>query len=573
MNVRSDISEYVGRKRFVLALFASAFVALVWRAVDLQVFNQDFLQNQGDARHLRVVTLAAHRGMILDRNGEPLAVSTPVDSVWANPQELATAREYWPALAKILQLDPDQMRRQLEARSEREFAYLKRHVDPTIAAQIRALGAPGVSLQREYRRYYPDGEVTAQVLGFTDVDDVGQEGLELAYEDWMRGEPGAKRVIKDGKHAIIENVESIRVARPGRDLTLSIDRRIQYLAYRELKAAVQQHKARSGSVVVLDTRTGEVLAMVNQPSYNPNNRSRLQPSQIRNRAVTDLFEPGSTLKAFTVACGLESGKYLPTSLVDTTPGFYRVGANLVRDVHNYGPLDVIGVIRKSSNVGSSKIALSLDKEMFWSKLHQLGFGTVTASGFPGEASGLLVNYRRWRLFEQATLSFGYGLSVTPLQLAQAYGVLAADGELRPASFLKLEKAPRAERVFSKRTAQQVRLMLEEAVSPEGTAPAARVAGYRVGGKTGTVRKSIAGGYADDRYVSVFSGFAPSSRPRLAIAVMIDEPSNGDYYGGKVAAPVFSAVMAGALRFLNVAPDALEQPGTASVQHIALGGRL
>lgn len=573
MNVRSEIPVCVGRKRFLLALFAVAFVALVWRAVDLQVFNQDFLQNQGDARHLRVVTLAAHRGMILDRNGEPLAVSTPVDSVWANPQELATAREYWPALAKILQLDPDQMRRRLEARSEREFAYLKRHVDPTIAAQIRALGAPGVSLQREYRRYYPDGEVTAQVLGFTDVDDVGQEGLELAYEDWLRGESGAKRVIKDGKHAIVENVESIRVARPGRDLVLSIDRRIQYLAYRELKAAVQQHKARSGSVVVLDTRTGEVLAMVNQPSYNPNNRSRLQPSQIRNRAVTDLFEPGSTLKAFTVACGLESGKYFPNTLVDTTPGFYRVGANLVRDVHNYGPLDVVGVIRKSSNVGSSKIALSLDKEMFWSKLHQLGFGTVTASGFPGEASGLLVNYRRWRLFEQATLSFGYGLSVTPLQLAQAYGVLAADGELRPATFLKLEKAPRPERVFSKRTAQQVRLMLEEAVGPAGTAPAARVAGYRIGGKTGTVRKSIAGGYADNRYVSVFTGLAPSSRPRLAITVMIDEPSHGDYYGGKVAAPVFSAVMAGALRFLNVAPDAVDQPGTTPVQHVALGGRL
>ncbi len=572
MNRPGEMSEYVGRKRIMLALFAAAFVALVWRAVDLQVFNQDFLQNQGDARHLRVVTLAAHRGMILDRYGEPLAVSTPVDSVWANPQELATGREYWSALSKILQLDPDQMRRQLEARSEREFVYLKRHVDPTVAAQIRALGAPGVSLQREYRRYYPDGEVTAQVLGFTDVDDVGQEGMELAYEDWMRGEPGAKRVIKDGKHAIIENVESIRAARPGRDLTLSIDRRIQYLAYRELKAAVQQQKARSGSVVVLDTRTGEILAMVNQPSYNPNNRTHLQPSQIRNRAVTDLFEPGSTIKAFTIACGLESGQYRPDTPIDTTPGYMRVGVNVVRDVHDYGPQDVTGVIRKSSNVGASKIALSLDKEMFWTKLHQVGFGTVTASGFPGEASGLLVNYRRWRLFEQATLSFGYGLSVTPLQLAQAYSVLAADGELRPVSFLKLEKAPRAERVFSKRTAQEIRLMLEEAVSPQGTAPAARVAGYRVGGKTGTVHKSIAGGYSDKRYVSVFSGLAPASRPRLAIAVMIDEPNNGDYYGGKVAAPVFSAVMAGALRFLNVAPDAVEKPGVASAQHIALGER-
>jgi cell division protein FtsI (penicillin-binding protein 3) len=390
----------------------------------------------------------------------------------------------------------------------------------------------------------------------------------------MRGEPGAKRVIKDGKHSIIENVESIRPARPGRDLTLSIDRRIQYLAYRELKSAVQQHKARSGSVVVLDTTTGEILAMVNQPSYNPNNRNHLKPSQIRNRAVTDLFEPGSTLKAFTVACGLESGQYRPETAIDTTPGYYRVGSNLVRDVHNYGPLDVTGVIRKSSNVGSSKIALSLDKEMFWTKLHQLGFGTVSASGFPGEASGLLVNYRRWRIFEQATLSFGYGMSATPLQLAQAYGVLAADGEMRPASFLKLDKAPHGERVFSQRTAREMRLMLEEAVGPDGTAEAARVSGYRVGGKTGTVRKSIAGGYADNRYVSVFAGFAPSSKSRLAIAVMIDEPNNGDYYGGKVAAPVFSAVMAGALRFLNVAPDALEKPDVSTAQHVALlGGRL
>ena len=582
MSAASHMVECVGRRRLVLVLFAAGFAALVWRAMDLQVFNQDFFQVQGDARHLRVVALAAHRGMILDRNGEPLAVSTPVDSVWANPQELATAREYWPALAKLLGLDLDQMRRQLEARAGREFVYLKRHVDPTIAAQVRALGAPGVALQREYRRYYPDGEVAAQVLGFTDVDDVGQEGLELAYEDWLRGEAGAKRVVKDGKHRIIENVESIRAARPGRDLVLSIDRRIQYLAYRELKSAVQQHKARSGSVVVLDTATGEVLAMVNQPSYNPNNRARWHASTLRNRAATDLFEPGSTLKPFTIAAALESGQYRPETPVETTPGFYRVGVNVVRDVHNYGPLDVTGVIRKSSNVGSSKIALSLDKQLFWSLLNRLGFGSPTASGFPGEASGLLVNYRRWRPIEVATLSFGYGLSVTPLQLAQAYSVLAADGELRPASFLKVDKAPRAERVLSARTSREVRWMLEEAVGPEGTAPAARVAGYRVGGKTGTVRKSIAGGYADDRYLAVFSGLAPTSRPRLSVVVMINEPSNGHYYGGKVAAPVFSAVMAGALRFLNVAPDALPHDDTpdeapvplpGGVQRVALGDRL
>lgn len=572
MNRATDKTEFAGRRRFVLALFACAFGALAWRAVDLQVFNQDFLQNQGDARHLRVVTLAAHRGMITDRNGEPLAVSTPVDSVWANPQELVPAREYLPALAKILEIEPDHLQRLLAERAGREFVYLKRHVDPSVAAQVRALAAPGVALQREYRRYYPDGEVTAQVLGFTDIDDVGQEGIELAYDEWLRGEPGAKRVVKDGRHSVIETVESIRAARPGRDLRLSIDRRIQYLAYRELKAAVQQHKARSGSVVVLDTATGEVLAMVNQPSFNPNNRTRLTPGATRNRAVTDVFEPGSTLKPFTIAVALESGKYRPDTPVETSPGYYRVGINTVRDVHNYGALDVAGVIRKSSNVGSSKIALSLDRADFWSLLSRVGFGTVTASGFPGEASGLLVHHHRWRPIEQATLSFGYGLSVTPLQLAQAYAVFAADGVLRPASFMPLERAPRGERVLSARTAGQINAMLEEAVGPQGTAPAARVAGYRTGGKTGTVRKSIAGGYAEDRYLSVFAGLAPVSRPRLVTVVMINEPSGGEYYGGKVAAPVFSKVMAGALRFLNVAPDAADELSPPTVQRVALGGQ-
>ncbi len=571
MSRATDKTEFAGRRRFVLALFVCTFGALVWRAIDLQVFNQDFLQNQGDARHLRVVTLAAHRGMITDRNGEPLAVSTPVDSVWANPQELASARAYLPALAKILELEPDQLQRLLAERAGREFVYLKRHVDPSVAAQVRALAAPGVALQREYRRYYPDGEVTAHVLGLTDIDDTGQEGIELAYDDWLRGEPGAKRVVKDGRHSVIETVESIRVARPGRDLKLSIDRRIQYLAYRELKAVVQQHKARSGSVVVLDTTTGEVLAMVNQPSFNPNNRTRLTPDATRNRAVTDVFEPGSTLKPFTVAVALESGHYRPDTPIDTNPGFYRVGINTVRDVHNYGALDVTGVIRKSSNVGVAKIALSLDRADFWSLLSRVGFGTVTASGFPGEAAGLLVHHHRWRPIEQATLSFGYGLSVTPLQLAQAYAVFAADGLSRPVSFLPLERPPRGERILSMRTVDQINAMLAQAVGPQGTAPAARVAGYRVGGKTGTVRKSIAGGYAEDRYLSVFAGLAPLSRPRLVTVVMINEPSDGEYYGGKVAAPVFSKVMAGALRFLNVAPDAADELSPQIVQRVALGG--
>lgn len=572
MNGHSVPNEYIARRYLLLGMFGLAFASLIWKAMDLQVFNQDFLQNQGDARHLRVVSLAAHRGMIQDRHGEPLAVSTPVDSVWANPQELAQAREYFPALAKILQLDVDHLQRLLASRSEREFVYLRRHVDPTVAAQLRELGAPGVSLQREYRRYYPDAEVVAHVLGITDVDDVGQEGIELAYEDWLRGEPGAKRVVKDGKHAIIENVESIRAARPGRDLKLSIDRRIQYLAYRELKSAVQQHKAKSGSAVVLDVQTGEVLAMVNQPSFNPNNRTSLNPAATRNRAVTDVFEPGSTIKPFAIAVALESGKYRPDTPIETAPGYMRVGVNMVRDIHNYGLLDVTGVLRKSSNVGTSKIALSLERDALWQLLSRMGFGAVTASGFPGEASGLLVHHRRWRPIEQATLSFGYGMSATPLQLAQAYAVLASGGELRPVSFMKLEKPPRGERLLSAKTTHMLLDMLEQAVGSDGTAPTARVAGYRIGGKTGTVRKSIAGGYAEDRYVAVFAGLAPISNPRLVTVVMVNEPGNGDYYGGKVAAPVFSNVMAGALRFLNVAPDALEQT-PATTQQIAYGGRL
>lgn len=572
MNGHSVPNEYIARRYLLLGMFGLAFASLIWKAMDLQVFNQDFLQNQGDARHLRVVSLAAHRGMIQDRHGEPLAVSTPVDSVWANPQELAQAREYFPALAKVLQLDVDHLQRLLASRSEREFVYLRRHVDPTVAAQLRELGAPGVSLQREYRRYYPDAEVVAHVLGITDVDDVGQEGIELAYEDWLRGEPGAKRVVKDGKHAIIENVESIRAARPGRDLKLSIDRRIQYLAYRELKSAVQQHKAKSGSAVVLDVQTGEVLAMVNQPSFNPNNRTSLNPAATRNRAVTDVFEPGSTIKPFAIAVALESGKYRPDTPIETAPGYMRVGVNMVRDIHNYGLLDVTGVLRKSSNVGTSKIALSLERDALWQLLSRMGFGAVTASGFPGEASGLLVHHRRWRPIEQATLSFGYGMSATPLQLAQAYAVLASGGELRPVSFMKLEKPPRGERLLSAKTTHMLLDMLEQAVGSDGTAPTARVAGYRIGGKTGTVRKSIAGGYAEDRYVAVFAGLAPISNPRLVTVVMVNEPGNGDYYGGKVAAPVFSNVMAGALRFLNVAPDALEQT-PATTQQIAYGGRL
>ena len=546
-------------RRFVVAgLLALAFLSLLARAVHLQVFNHGFLQDQADARHLRVVSIAAHRGMIVDRRGQPLAVSTPVDSVWANPQALRPAREYLPALSTLLEMDISQLQRTLAERSDREFVYLKRHISPELAARVKAVGAPGVFLDREYRRYYPDGEVAAHIVGFTDIDDVGQEGTELAYDEWMRGEPGAKRVIKDGRHHVVADVESIRPPRPGKQLMLSIDRRLQYLAYRELKTAVVQHKARSGSVVMLDVQTGEVLAMVNQPSYNPNNRRGLRSGAIRNRAVTDVIEPGSTIKPFTVASALESGRYGPHSPIETAPGYFRVGRKTIRDVHDYGALDVTGVIRKSSNVGAAKIALSLPKEAFWSLLNRVGFGTLTASGFPGEVSGLLLNPRRWHRIEQATLAFGYGLSVTALQLAQAYAILAADGVHQPASFLKVDKIPQGERVLSARVARQVRSMLEEATGPEGTGGRARVSGYRVAGKTGTVHKSVAGGYAEDRYLSLSGGMAPASRPRLVAVVVINEPSNGDYYGGEVAAPVFSRVMAGALRLLDIAPDDLQR---------------
>jgi cell division protein FtsI (penicillin-binding protein 3) len=505
---------------------------------------------------LRVEELPAHRGMILDRQGEPLAVSTQVESVWVNPRELVGVQEGITALARLLSLDRDHVQQLVATHAGREFVYLQRHISPALAEQVRAMDTMGVFLQKEYKRYYPAGEVAAQVIGFTNIDDVGQEGLELAYGDWLRGEPGAKRVIKDGQRHTIEDVESIRRPRPGKDLSLSIDRRIQYLAYRELLAAMKEHDARSASAVVLDVRTGEILAMVNQPSYNPNNRQRLNRQTLRNRAVTDVFEPGSTMKPFIVACALADGPYTPETPVDTAPGWFRVGRNTVRDVHDYGLLDVAGVIRKSSNVGITKIALSLPAERIWSTLSGVGFGKATASGFPGEASGLLANYRTWKEFATATLAFGYGVSVTPLQLAQAYATLAAGGVRRPVTFLRQDAPPEGRRVISRRIAQQVVGMLEQAAGPEGTAPAAQVTGYRVAGKTGTVHKSVAGGYAHDKYLSVFAGLAPASDPRLVMVVMVDEPGKGDYYGGLVAAPVFSRVMSGALRLMAIPPDKL-----------------
>lgn len=562
----------VARPLFVLATFALIMAALAWRAVDLQLLSKHFLQQQGDARYLRVVTVPASRGTITDRHGEPLAVSTPVDSVWANPKELMQARDRWKDLARALEIPYKRFEPLVERHQQREFVYLRRRVHPELADKVMALQVPGVALQREYRRYYPAGEVTAHVVGFTNVDDAGQEGLELAYDKWLLGEPGTKRVIKDRLGRIVENVENIREPVHGRNLMLSIDRRLQYLAYRELKAAVRKHGAKSGSVVVLDARTGEVLAMANQPAYNPNNRGSLRVDRYRNRAVTDVFEPGSTIKPFTIGVALASGKYQGATLLNTAPGYMRVGRNTIRDIRNYGSIDVTTVIQKSSNVGTSKIALTLAPEKLWEMFSGIGFGIATGTGFPGEVNGVLPGHWRWQPIDQATIAFGYGLSVTPLQLARAYMVLAADGELRPVTFEYHPTVTEGHSVMTPEVARQLRAMLETVIDDGGTGQLARVAGYRTAGKTGTVRKSGVSGYQEDRYTSMFAGMVPATNPRLVMVVTIDEPSAGDYYGGVIAAPVFANVMAGALRLLDSAPDDQDNTGRElRLRNAAAGG--
>lgn len=562
--VELALPSYRARRWTLLGLLSLSAALLVWRAVDQQIFETDFLRNEGQRRYLRVVEMPAHRGMIKDRFGAPVAISTPVDSIWANPRTLSPDRRVLAPVAQILEMDLDDLRQMLARRSDRSFVYLKRRVNPDRARQLMDYVAEqdisGIGLQREYRRYYPDGEVFAHVVGFTNIDDQGQEGLELAYDEWLQGTAGRKRVIQDGRARAVKDVENILEPQAGKELITSIDRRLQFLAYRELKGAVQRNKAKSGSAVILDARNGEILAMVNQPAYNPNGTKSGKAGRFRNRAVTDVFEPGSTVKPFTIAAALESGRYTPETVVDTTPGTFRVGRHLVKDHRNYGPINLARVILKSSNVGVSKIALDLPKDKFWGFFSRVGFGDPTTTGFPGEVTGQLAPYRRWAEIDQATLAFGYGLSVTALQLARAYGVLASDGIRYPVSLLRQDAPVRGERVMRASTARAVRKMMEAVVTDEGTAPAAAVAGYRVAGKTGTAKKSVSGGYADDRYVSVFAGIAPASDPRLVMVVMIDEPTAGKYYGGSVAAPVFSRVMTGALRLLNIAPDALDETG-------------
>jgi len=544
----------VVRARVLLGLLMIAFLVLLGRALYLQVLNDDFLQQKGESRYARVLELPAHRGMITDRNGEPLAVSTPVESVWATPVDARWSAGQRRQLARLLGMDEREIARRV-AEQDREFVYLKRHLSPETSAQVVQLGLPGIALKREYRRYYPDGEVTAHLLGFTDVDDRGQEGIELAYQDWLSGQPGSRRVIKDRLGRVVEDAESVSAPVEGRDLALSIDRKLQYLAYRELKAAVVEHHAKAGGIVVIDVRTGEVLAMANVPAYNPNNRTRLDPRRARNRAATDLFEPGSTLKPFTVAAALEARVVRPQTMVQTAPGYLTIGDATIHDAHPEGLLSVSQVIQKSSNVGAAKLALAIPREQLWSVLSAAGFGSAPKSGFPGEVSGRLRDYQHWRPIEQATMSYGHGISVSLLQLARAYTIFATDGVLQPLTLLKREQPATGTQVISAGTALAVRAMLESVTQPGGTAVRAQVLGYRVAGKTGTAHKLVDGAYAPDRYVSSFVGLAPTSAPRLLVAVMIDEPGGDDYYGGLVAAPVFSAVMSEALRMRAVAPDA------------------
>ena len=542
------------RSRVVLILLLLGFGVLIARAIFLQGLNNDFLQKKGALRYGRVIELPATRGMITDRNREPLAISTPVESVWASPADVTASPAQLQRLSQLLQLDGGEIQKRL-ADTHRDFVYLKRHLPPEQAQQVIELDVPGIFLQREYRRYYPGSDYFAHLIGFTDIDDQGQEALELAFNDQLAGKPGSRRVIKDRLGRIVEDVESIRLPQQGRDLALSIDARIQYLAYRELKSAVEAHRAKAGGIVVLDVQSGEVLAMANLPSYNPNNRGKLEPHRTRNRAVTDLFEPGSTLKPFTVAAAIESGLYKPDSVIQTGTGQLVVGSATIHDAHPVGALTVAQVIQKSSNVGAAKIALALPSAVLWDMFNKVGFGVQPRSGFPGEVSGKLRAYKQWRPIEQATMSYGHGISLSLLQLARAYLLFAGDGSMKPVTVVKLAAPAEATQVISTETALQVRRMLELVVQPGGTAPLAQITGYRVAGKTGTAHKLDGASYAADKYVSSFIGLAPASAPRLIIAVMIDEPRAGQYYGGAVAAPVFGNVMTGALRLLGIKPDA------------------
>ena len=563
---RNDSSEefrpvfFATRHYSALLLLLALLAGLVVRALYLQLVEQDFLTSQGVQRQIRTIETPAYRGAILDRFGTPLAISTPVDSVWVNPGEILENLAALKRVCARLELDYRDTVAMLKQRADREFVYLKRQLEPEFASSV-ANGVDGVYLQREYHRFYPAGEVVSHLVGFTDIDDHGQEGLELAYDDWLSAQPGERRVIRNRFGEVVEELAQVKAARSGNDIHTSIDMRLQYIAYRSLARAIKYHAAAAGSAVLLDVRSGEILAMVNQPSYNPNSRNSMAPGQLRNRALTDVFEPGSAIKPFTFAAALERGRFDSRSRIDTSPGYLMVSGHPIKDTRDLGMLSLADILRQSSNVGATRVALSLQREELWQSFREFGFGSVSGVSFPGESAGYLRHYSQWQPLDHATMGFGYGMSVSISQLARAYAMIANLGRLPELSLLRKDPAISqgnqiSRHVIKSSTARQLLQMMSEVVGPRGTAQQAAVPGYRIAGKTGTAKKSVDGGYRNDDYVAVFAGIAPASNPRLVMAIMIDEPTQNGYYGGVVAAPVFQEVIANALRILDIPPDDL-----------------
>lgn len=549
--------DFDGRAWLVMGMIAAMFLLLIARVLSLQVLDLGrgtaFLKRQGDMRMVRTAELPAYRGLITDRRGDPLAVSTPVVSLWANPAVLARS-ERLDELAQALGLAPEALEDRLTRYGQRKFMYLQRHLVPARAREILAMGIKGVRAEREYRRFYPAGEVAAQIVGMTNVDGKGVAGLELAYDDWLRGRPGKKRYIKDLHGEAVRDIGVVEEAHPGRNLQLSIDLRLQYLQHRELARAVAITGAEAGIIVTLDAHSGEILASASHPDFNPNNRSDVVMGQTRNRAMTDTFEPGSTMKPLTLVAALESGRYSVESVVDTSPGRIRVGRKVLHDPRDYGEISLSRVIEKSSQVGVTLIAQDIGHEAVWNVFQRFGLGETTNTGFPGESGGLLPQRPKWRPIEEVTLAFGYGLTATPLQIARAYAVFANGGVLPEVSILRRDNVDQGgRRIIDARIAADVRQVLQAVTGENGTAGRARVAGYEVGGKTGTVHKVGAGGYLDDQYVALFAGIAPIDEPRFVTVVVLDRPKGDEYGGGSAAAPVFARVAAETLRLMGVAP--------------------
>ena len=546
------------RFRVVGVFLAILAFLLVGRLADHQVLmNHAFLEKQGEARMVRTENIQAHRGMITDRNGEPLAVSTPVVTLWANPKVLGQDAESWRAVARAMSWSEKELTEKMAQYNGKEFMYLRRQLSPAEAETVLAQNIDGVYGQREYKRFYPAGEVAAHLVGFTNIDDIGQEGVELGFNDSLTGVAGKRRVVKDLKGRMVKDLGLQKPEQHGLDIALSIDLRVQYFAHTILKKIVTDFEAQGGSAVVIDVKTGEILAMVNWPSFNPNNRTGIKPQQMRNRAMVDVFEPGSTMKPLTMSAALESGKWRPEMTIDTNPGSINIQGKLLKDHNNYGLITLPTVIQKSSQVGIVKIALSLEPNAVRNMFYRFGLGQATGTGFPGESIGVLPSYSRWRDLDRATLAFGHGVSVTTLQLTQAYSVFANNGLRRPVSILRQNEIKPGEQILSSAIVQEIIPMLESVTKPGGTGTRARVPGFRVAGKTGTVHKLGPGGYSADRYLAVFAGIAPVSDPRYAMAVMIDEPSAGKYYGGEVAAPVFGQLMQGVLQLMGAVPDDLQ----------------